>query len=80
MNFHPIRSRKAWSFSIGAPDTAINVTSRAFRWGIRLSNVSAIELFTGHSSLTVLAGGHSASWRRPSASGPRLLACEIDQS
>jgi hypothetical protein len=33
-----------------------------------------------YTSLTVLAGGHSVSWRRPSASGPRLLACEIDQS
>jgi hypothetical protein len=31
---------------IGAPDTAINVTSRAFGCGMRLSNESTIELFT----------------------------------
>jgi hypothetical protein len=33
---HPIRSRYPRSFSIGAPETAINDTSRAFRCGIRL--------------------------------------------
>src|ERR1700722_1719727 len=48
LNVHPIRLRYDISFSIGAPETAINVTSRAFRCGIRLSNESAIELFTGH--------------------------------
>src|ERR1700758_4572559 len=48
LNLHPIRLRYDTSFSIGAPETAINVTSRAFRCGIRLSNESAIELFTGH--------------------------------
>jgi hypothetical protein len=33
-----------------------------------------------YTSLTVLAGGHSAPCSRASASGPRLLACERDQS
>jgi NAD(P)-dependent dehydrogenase (short-subunit alcohol dehydrogenase family) len=33
-----------------------------------------------YTSVTVLAAGHSPSCSRRSASGPRLLACEIDQS